>query len=119
MTTAQAIFLIGMLGFALYVTRLRSTLTDRLIHVIIVVTGVPLVLHPSWSTELANLVGIGRGSDLIFYLFIVVSLFHFATSSARTRKQERDFATLVRAHALHHPSVPPPADSAEARDPSK
>jgi hypothetical protein len=116
MTTAQLIFLVGMLGFALYVTLLRSTLSDRLIHVLIVVTGIPLVVHPSWSTDLANLVGIGRGSDLIFYMFIVVSLFHFATSSARTRKQERDFAALVRAYALHHPSTPTTAEPRDARE---
>jgi hypothetical protein len=54
----------------------------------------------------AHTVGIGRGADLVFYLFIIFSLFHFATSASRIRQLERQLTRLVQDKALAAPDEP-------------
>ncbi|HEX5437068.1 MAG TPA: DUF2304 domain-containing protein [Gemmatimonadaceae bacterium] len=100
MTIGQGIFLVAVLAFAYYATRLRSTRSDRLIYVCLAVAGFLLVLYPGWSTGLAHLVGIGRGVDLIIYLFMVFSLFHYAGNASRAKQLERAMTELIRQGAL-------------------
>src|ERR687895_91063 len=93
----QIILLLAVVAFAIYATRIRSSLTDRLIYIVLVATGIPLVLYPDWSTSVANLVGIGRGVDLVIYLFMAYCLFFFASSASHFRRVERDLTLVVRA----------------------
>lgn len=98
--TSQVILLLAIAAFAVYATRVRSVLADRLIYIALVAVGVPLVLFPDWSTRVANLIGIGRGADLLFYLFIVLCLFYFASTASQLRRVEREITTLVRTLAI-------------------
>ena len=86
MRLGQLILLAGVIRFAVYTTRVRSSLSDRLVYVVLIAAGIPLVLYPDWSTRVAHLVGIGRGADLVIYLFIMFSLFFFASSASALRK---------------------------------
>lgn len=93
--------LLALLGlFVLYTVRLRSTALDRLLYLSLAVVGVALILHPEWTTDLATLLGVGRGADLMFYFFIVFCLFHFATTAATIRRMQRDLTTLAQRLAL-------------------
>jgi hypothetical protein len=105
MRIGQLILLAGVIGFAVYTTRVRSTLSDRLIYVVLIAAGIPLVLYPDWSTRIAHLVGIGRGADLVIYLFIMFSLFFFASSASAFRKIERDLTVIARTIAINNASV--------------
>lgn len=96
MAASQVIFLAAVVAFALYATRLRSTVTDRLVYIGLAAVGFVLVLHPDWSTAIAHLIGIGRGVDLIIYLFMVFSLFHFAANAVRMRQLDRAITALLR-----------------------
>ena len=96
----QIILLLAVVAFAIYATRIRSSLTDRLIYIVLVAIGIPLVLYPDWSTSVANLVGIGRGVDLVIYLFMAYCLFFFASSASHFRRVERDLTLVVRALAI-------------------
>ena len=100
MKLGQIIFLLAAIGFALYTTRLRSTLADRLIYICLAVSGFVLVLYPDWSTSVAHRIGIGRGVDLVIYLFIVFSLFHYASNAARARQMEHAITALIREQAI-------------------
>jgi len=100
MRVGQIVFLLAAVGFATYATRLRSTRTDRLIHLLLAAAGFVLVLYPDWSTEVAHRMGIGRGVDLIIYLFIVFSLFHYASGAAKSRQLERAVTVIVRRLAI-------------------
>jgi hypothetical protein len=100
MRIGQGVFLLAGIAFAVYATRLRSTITDRLIYLVLAGAGCVLVLYPDWSTEIAHRVGIGRGVDLVIYLFIVFSLFHYASGAAKSKQTERALTVIVRRLAI-------------------
>jgi small membrane protein len=99
----QIFLILSLVVFGIYVLRVRSVLSDRLILFVLAICGVILILNPGLSTWVANAVGIGRGTDLILYLFIIFSLFRFAGIDANTRTTERQITEIVRTLALHNP----------------
>ena len=62
--------------------------------------GVALVLQPYWAQRAADLLGIGRGADLVLYLWSVVSLLLLANLHFRMRAQSAVITTLTRELAL-------------------
>lgn len=100
---SQLLLIAAMLLFALYVFRARSVLLDRLIYLALAAAGVGLILQPNFSTRVANWLGIGRGSDLLVYLFIVYSLFYAVSTRSRIKQLDRQMTTLVRHIALAQP----------------
>lgn len=50
----------------------RSRSRDRLVVLAAFVASATFVLAPSWTSILANMVGVGRGVDLVIYLAIVL-----------------------------------------------
>ena len=98
------VLLIGALAlFVLYIFRGRSVFTERLIYLLCALIGVILVIDPDLATHIANLLGIGRGTDLLFYLFIIVSLFYSASMNAEIKRLQRQVTTLARELAIAHP----------------
>jgi len=104
--------LVAALGF--YVFALRSVLTDRLAMLILAAVGVLLVVWPGLSSDVAERLGIGRGTDLVFYLFIIFCLFRFVSGAAHTRRLESRLATVVRDGAIRDARPAAAAGSSEA-----
>ncbi len=100
---SQILLLAGLALFVLYIFRLRSVLADRLIYLACALVGTFLVIFPEDATEVAHLLGIGRGADLLFYLFIMVSLFYIVSLNAEIRRLKRQVTLLIRQQALDHP----------------
>ncbi len=98
---SQLILIAAIFLFALYVFRLRSVLTDRIIYLTLVLGGLLLVIHPDLSTWTANQIGIGRGTDLILYIFIIYSLFYFVSISSSLKQIERKLTDIVRIIAIN------------------
>ena len=96
----QILLLVLVGALAAYVFLLRSMLTDRLAMLLLALVGIVLVAWPGLSSDLAKFLGIGRGTDLIFYLFMVFCLFRFVSAAAATRRLERHLTLLVRDMAL-------------------
>jgi len=93
--------LLGLLAlFGLYAVRLRSTTGDRVVYLLLWTVGSVLVLRPEWSNAVAARLGIGRGADLVFYLFILFSLFQMAATASAMRRLQRDLGALARETAL-------------------
>jgi len=103
MLRSQIVLISLMALYALYVVRLRTPTRDRLIYLGLAVLGGCLVLRPDWSTTIAGRLSIGRGADLVLYLFVVFSLFHFATTAARLRRIQQDIVELSQQLALRSP----------------
>lgn len=101
----QILLLIGLALFIFYVIKIRKLVFDRIIFIIGAVIGIFLVFFPNVSTVIANWVGIGRGADLVFYLFIIVSLFYFVSVNAEVRNLQKQITELTRTQALANPEL--------------
>ena len=99
-TLAQIILIVLVVALGLYVFVLRSRIRDRVAMLLLALIGVVLVAWPGLSTDVANFVGIGRGTDLLFYLFIVFCLFRFVSQAASTRRLEERLTIAVREAAI-------------------
>lgn len=62
--------------------------------------GILLVLNPQISSEIAKVLGVGRGADLVFYLWTVLSALLIANIHFRLRYQKELLTTLARDLAL-------------------
>jgi hypothetical protein len=101
MIPAQPI-LIGLLAVVvfLYFARLRSRTSDGLLVVVCSCVSALLVIHPTFATRIANLVGIGRGVDLIFYVSIPGLALLVLLLFARTRDLNMKLTAVAREIAL-------------------
>jgi small membrane protein len=98
------ILLIGaLLIFIIYVFLLRTLFLDRLILLFITASGILLVIYPDLATWIANLFGIGRGADLLLYLFVVLGLFFAVTITSEIKRLQRQVTELVRFITLSNP----------------
>ncbi len=68
---------------------------------IAVAVGIFFTWMPEFSNKVANYLGIGRGADLILYIWIVLSMLALASLYITFNKQERQITHLTRALALH------------------
>jgi hypothetical protein len=94
-----SVLLLGILFFVLIQHHsgrvLRSTMS------IAVILGIFLTWMPELSNQFANYMGIGRGVDLIFYIWIVLSMLALASLYITFNRQDRQITHLTRALALH------------------
>lgn len=93
------------LSFLLYLMRYRSTFLDRIIGIILYGVVVLLTLLPDKATAIANLVGVGRGADLIFYFFIVCSIFINIVLFSKISQQQASITLLARNLAIAQAKV--------------
>ncbi len=100
---SQIILIAALILFVVYIYRLRTIFLDRIIYLLCALVGIFLVIDPPLTTEIANWLGIGRGADLLFYLFIIASLFYAVETRSRLRRMERQITRLVRQVAIDHP----------------
>lgn len=78
----------------------RGQALQRIALLLALFGGLLAVIFPDATTQLANLLGIGRGVDLLFYLVIVAGLGYVVATTLRLRKSDRDFTVLARKVAL-------------------
>lgn len=101
MSTIQLILIAAfVLLFFVYFSVVRNRLADRLLIMAIILAGIVFVVKPDWLTIIANLIGIGRGTDLLLYLVIVVFFYLYVLQIIRIRKIERDITSIIRNNAI-------------------
>ncbi len=103
----KIILTLALLAFAAY--GLLQRRTSRLVgglSTFFCISGLVLVWNPELSTEIANIVGVGRGADLVFYVFIAVMGFVGLYLHLRIESTIRMITDLARANALQNPLYP-------------
>ena len=78
----------------------------RLLILAFAVFAVLTVLFPSVLSRVANLVGVGRGADLLLYATVLVLLGFLALQEARTKAAEKRTTHLARRLALDEAEQP-------------
>jgi hypothetical protein len=75
----------------------------RLILYVTVTMGIYFVWFPEHTTELANLIGIGRGTDLVLYLWIILSFIIILNLHLKMKQMLFYLTEVVRFVAISHP----------------
>ena len=98
---AQFILSILLAGILLYAwTEYRRSPAVALLTLLVATAGLYFVWMPNHSTQLAELVGIGRGVDLILYTWVCLSLIVLLNLHLKLRTQMELITTLARKIAL-------------------
>jgi hypothetical protein len=88
-------------GIVLYAwTEYRRAPAIGLVSMFVAGAALYFVWIPSHATVLAELVGIGRGVDLILYLWVVISLIVLLNLHLKLRAQMETITVLARELAL-------------------
>ncbi len=61
-----------------------------------------LIIVPDTASYLAQLVGVGRGSDLVIYLSVVLAFYLLFKIFVRLERHERELTRIVRELALRN-----------------
>jgi hypothetical protein len=101
------IVLSTLLGGILLYARLqyRRAPIVALLAVLTALTGLYFVWMPEHATYLAGLAGIGRGVDLVLYIWVVISLIVLLNLHLKLRQQMEMITVLTRELAIS--SAPP------------
>lgn len=104
MTFFQLLLILGIVAAAILSIRFlrgeRSLAIKRIMALVAAFAAILAILFPSILTQVANFFGIGRGADLLLYVFIIGALlFAVATVRAKARSDAR-VTQLARSVAL-------------------
>jgi small membrane protein len=100
----QFLLTAGLLGIGFYVlARRRMAPLVGWVSLLVVVAAMFLVWHPGFAQRVAGWVGIGRGADLLFYCWIMISLLLIVNLHLRIRALAQITTELARSIALAHP----------------
>ena len=69
-----------------------------------VLAGIIAVLWPDLTTVAANAVGVGRGTDLVLYLLVMVFAYAALTTAQKIHRLQHDITVLTRELALLQPA---------------
>jgi hypothetical protein len=96
----QIILIVALIGVAFYLLRARESARHlairRAVVLLALIVGIVVIIAPGLLSFAAHLLGIGRGTDLLLYAFIVVALFYVVTDYKRSLQQSRATTQLAR-----------------------
>ena len=85
----------------------------RLAVLTVVAAGLYFVWAPEQTTRLAAALGVGRGADLVLYLWVVITLALIVFLYLKIVQLSRRLTELTRTQALSRPQIP--ADFGDSR----
>jgi hypothetical protein len=105
---AVLLVLILLLGFY-FVRRSRSRLANRTLSILMALILAVFVIFPDVTTWIANQLGVGRGTDFLFYTFALFVLYTLGLIAVRMREQDRKLTQITRSLAIRDARSPLPA----------
>ena len=96
----QIILVLALIGIAVYLLRStpspRHLAIRRLVMLVGILAGIVVIIWPDLLTVLAQLVGIGRGADLLFYIAIIIGMLYIVNEYKRSVRLARLNTRLAR-----------------------
>ncbi|WP_298251547.1 DUF2304 domain-containing protein [uncultured Arthrobacter sp.] len=106
----QIVLVVAVILFSLVLIRggsnAKHMAVRRLMVLLFAVAAVLSIFFPEILTQLARVVGVGRGTDLMLYAFIVSFLVYISTTHQRFRQTEGILTKLSRRIALDEAERP-------------
>lgn len=100
----KVLLVLGLAGAAAMLVRGRPTalnlLVRRVLTLVVLLGGIAAVVFPGALTELAQAVGVGRGTDLVLYVLCVTFMFVTIALYLRLGELHDKLVELARRHAL-------------------
>lgn len=84
----------------------RTQALRTITSLILLVAAIYSVLFPAVISDLAQALGVGRGTDLLLYVFLVVFIANALTAVRKRRAQDAQITQLAREIALRNPEIP-------------
>lgn len=84
----------------------RSQAMRTIGHLFLLVCAILAVIFPGIVNALAQFVGVGRGTDLLLYGFLVVFISSTLANTRKQRRQDEQITELARRMALQNPEYP-------------
>ena len=113
----KLLLLLFLVMVAIYVLMQRSTsMVLRVAIEVLLVLGAYFVVAPEAATAVAHALGVGRGTDLILYTWIIVTFAVVLVLYLKVVAMNRTITQLARSLALSH--VRHPSTDAAAAKPS-
>jgi hypothetical protein len=99
------LFLLSLLWCVVQLSRGRMRRVSGFIWVLVWATATMAVLRPELASRVAHLFGIGRGSDFVLYIAVILGLYLTATLYKHLRRLEIMVTELLRLRALDQASL--------------
>jgi small membrane protein len=101
---SQWILIIALILVGVYLLKARPSASQQAIRRLAIlaalILGALAVLFPTYTTVVASFLGIGRGTDLLLYSFVVGALFYVVHQYRRQLWQEKTITDLARSITL-------------------
>jgi hypothetical protein len=107
------------LAFVLYLSSFRSTGRDRILASVMFVLALAAVSMPELTMRIANMLGIGRGADLIMYVSVSCGTVLAVLLYAKIASVDAKLTKLVRHTAISEALAPPATPLAGASRPEE
>lgn len=105
MNAIKPLLIICFLGLVLWAFRYRSRVGlragIRLVTLVLATAAIASVIDPHLTQDLADAVGVARGTDLVLYALVVFFAFSAVGVFFRFRELEQRMAQVVRSVAIH------------------
>ncbi|QTG75117.1 DUF2304 domain-containing protein [Trueperella pecoris] len=122
----KIILLVGILVLATYLIKgtqdTKNVALRRLLLVVFVILAAVSIIFPDITTDVAHVLGVGRGTDLLLYLTIIAFLSYAVVSYRRMVILENRLVNLARELAVartHPDSLTRVGEFAPSTDPSE
>ncbi len=104
MILIQALLIILLVGIAVNFIGSRNSIRTKAIKKLLLLLTIPcaifVVLMPSAATELAHVLGVGRGADLLLYGLTVIVIFQIFDNYIKNQQEQNRIVKLVRKVAI-------------------
>jgi hypothetical protein len=101
---SQSILMVALILVGVYLLKAKRSASQQAIRRLVILAalfmGALAVLFPNYTTVVASLLGVGRGTDLLLYAFVVFALFYVVHQYRRQLWQEKTTTDLARALTL-------------------
>jgi hypothetical protein len=102
----QVFLSVLLFGVALLVATQRTSRLLRTAVLLVVAAGAFMVWVPEVTDGFAEMFGVGRGADLVLYLWVVITLALIVFLYLKVAQLSRKLTQLARAIALVRPAFP-------------
>lgn len=72
----------------------------KILLILLSILMIVSVIFPKILTEVAHFLGVGRGADLLLYVFVVVFIFYVLNNYLKQQDQRKDLYRLARRVAI-------------------